>query len=62
MAGVEGIPRVATVSVETAAALSPNAVAAAVLTAESVMLDESPVVPDCKKNCLFTASKPTCMP
>ena len=52
----------ATVSAPTTAALSPSAVAAAVLTLESEILEESPVVPDSKKNCLFTASKPTLMP
>ena len=46
VAAVEGMPRVATVSVETTAALSPSAVAAAVLTPETVMLEASPVVPD----------------
>ena len=62
IAGVEGIPRTATVSAPTVAAFRPIAVAAAVLTDDTAMLEASPVVPDSKKNCLFTASNPTFMP
>ncbi len=48
IAGEEGIPRVATDSVLMVSAFKPRAEAAPALTAETEMLELSPVVPDSK--------------
>ena len=64
IAGVDGIPRLASRDVSMKVSLddSPNKACAVVLVEVIAMLDSSPVVLDCKLKVLFTESKVMDMP